>query len=100
MIYNQDRFQAVPVQRTLYDLFVHVSAIHALLGNQGLGSLKIKNQANLSPEPLGAQHTESLGYFFQDTELSFTSEKAAAVFPSGFCDRGVLPSNDNSFSIE
>ena len=26
--------------------------------------------------------------------LSFTSEIAAAVFPSGFCDRGALPSND------
>ena len=25
--------------------------------------------------------------------LSFTSEIAAAVFPSGFCDRGALPSN-------
>lgn len=27
-------------------------------------------------------------------ELSFTSEIATAVFPFGFCDRGVLPSND------
>ena len=26
--------------------------------------------------------------------LSFTSEIAAAVFPSGFCDRGALSSND------
>lgn len=26
--------------------------------------------------------------------MSVTSEIAAAVFPSGFCDRGVLPSTD------
>jgi len=27
-------------------------------------------------------------------KISFTSEIATAVFPLGFCDRGVLPSND------
>ena len=32
--------------------------------------------------------------------LSFTSEIAAAVFPSGFCDRGALPSNDTPFNVE
>ena len=31
--------------------------------------------------------------------LSFTSEIAAAVFPSGFCDRGALPSNDIRSSL-
>ena len=33
-------------------------------------------------------------------QLSFTSEIAAAVFPSGFCDRGALPSNDAPFNVE
>ncbi len=30
--------------------------------------------------------------------MSVTSEIAAAAFPSGLCDRGVLPSTDNSSS--
>ena len=32
--------------------------------------------------------------------MSVTSEIATAVFPSGFCDRGVLPSTDMSFNVE
>lgn len=36
--------------------------------------------------------------------MSFTSEIATAVFPCdlsfGFCDRGVLPSNDFSLNVE
>ena len=32
--------------------------------------------------------------------MSVTSEIATAVFPSGFCDRGVLPSTDMPFNVE
>ena len=32
--------------------------------------------------------------------MSVTSEIATAVFPSGLCDRGVLPSTDMSFNVE
>ena len=35
-------------------------------------------------------------YFVDIIKLSVTPEIAAAVFPSGFCDRGVLPSTDNN----
>lgn len=32
--------------------------------------------------------------------MSVTSEIATAGFPSGFCDRGVLPSTDMPFNVE